>query len=94
MFVNSVASLALVLSLSAAPVHGADLQPPQPERVESAPVPERAMTELEPAGVASGTTVRQARIAQNWLLLTLGTAALAGIIFGLSSSGDSTTGTN
>ncbi len=31
--------------------------------------------ELEPTGVARGTTVRQARIAQNWLLLGIGAVA-------------------
>ncbi len=61
----------------------------------AAKVPQRSEVELEPAGVAPGTTVREARIRQNWVLLGLGTAALAGIIFGLSSSdSDSTSTTN
>ena len=86
--------LAFTLSAIASPAFAADAV--KPEADQSAVVtPQRVDVDLEPAGVAPGTTVRQARIAQNWLILGLGAAALAGIIFGLSSSdSDSTTTTN
>jgi len=61
---------------------------------QDAAVPQRVEADLEPAGVAPGTTVREANIRQNWLLLGLGSAALAGLIFGLSSSSDATSTTN
>ncbi|MFT3808540.1 MAG: hypothetical protein QM698_01345 [Micropepsaceae bacterium] len=86
-------TLVLAAALAAAPVLAADKA--ETVREATPPVPERADVDLEPAGVAPGTTVRQARIAQNWLLLGLGSAALAGILFGLAGSGsDSTSTTN
>ncbi len=87
-----IAAVALSLSLGVAPAFSADA--PATPKVQPAPQPERVDVELEPAGVAPGVTVREANIRQNWLLLGLGTAALAGIIFGLSSSSDATTTTN
>ena len=85
-------TLALSVALALAPAMAAETAG---KAVEKPPVPERSEADLEPAGVAPGTTVRQARIAQNWLLLGLGSAALAGILFGLASSGsDSTSTTN
>jgi len=92
--VKFAATLALALAVALAPAFAADAANSAKD-ASTTPVPQRNEIELEPAGVAPGTTVRQARIAQNWLLLTLGTAALAGIIFGLSGSeSDSTTTTN
>lgn len=58
-------------------------QTPQPPKTEA----------LEPAGAAYGTTIRQARIAQNWLVLVLAAAILAAIVFGLASDDNETTTT-
>ncbi len=89
------ATFALALAVATAPAIAADAPKPAKDAIAPASVPQRSEVELEPAGVAPGTTVRQARIAQNWLLLGLGTAALAGIILGLSGSdSDSTSTTN
>ncbi len=87
-----VIAIALSLTLGAAPAFAAKKAVAEP-KAETA-VPQRVEVDLEPAGVAPGTTVREARIRQNWLLLGLGSAALAGIIFGLSSSDDATSTTN
>jgi len=88
--VKIATTLALAASIAAAPVLAAE----KPEVAnDQIAVPERSEVDLEPAGVAPGTTLRQARIAQNWLLLGLGSAALAGILFGLASSGSDSTST-
>ncbi len=87
-------SIALSLSLGLAPALAADAPAAGQSGANPAPQPQRVEVELEPAGVAPGVTVREANIRQNWLLLGLGTAALAGIIFGLSSSSDATSTTN